>query len=286
MSKRFGAQSMIAPLERVLVKRPGPAFGDAYDDPAHGYLHPVNLELARKQHDQLLLLLADLGVHIDELGVETDDPDLVYVFDPALVSDDGMILLRSGKANRLGEEDAMEAWAADAGLPVAGRVEAPGTVDGGDTFWLRPDVFCIGRSLRTNDAGARNLASIVGGEVHVFDVPYFHGPDECLHLLSLISPVADDLAVAYLPMLPSGLYRLLEDHGVELIAVPDEEYETFACNILAVRPGVLIALDGNPKTRRMLEERGCEVHAFDGSEICLNGSGGPTCLTRPINRAT
>src|SRR5262249_40767121 len=134
--------------------------------------------------------------------------------------------------------------------------------------------------------GARSLASIVGGEVHVFDVPYFHGPDECLHLLSLISPVADDLAVVYLPLLPSGLHRLLRDHGVELIAIPDEEDGTFACNILAVRPGVLIMLDGNQKTRRMLEERGCEVHAFEGSEICLNGSGGPTCLTRPILRAT
>ncbi len=286
MSKLFGAQSMTAPLERVLVKRPGPAFGAAYDDPAHGYFHPVNLEVARRQHDQLLMLLADLGVHIDELGAETDDPDLVYVFDPALVGDRGMILLRSGKPNRLGEEAAMEAWATDVGLPVAGRIEAPGTVDGGDTFWLRPDVFCIGRSLRTNDAGAEQLASIVGGEVHVFDVPYFHGPDECLHLLSLISPVADDLAVVQLPMLPSGLYALLRDHGVELIAVPEEEYDTFACNILAVRPGVLIAIDGNPKTRRMLEERGCEVHSFEGSEICLNGSGGPTCLTRPIVRVT
>jgi dimethylargininase len=284
LSKQFGAQSMTEPLRRVLVKRPGSAFGAAFDEPAHGFLHPVNLEVARRQHDQLLMLLADLGVHIDELGVETDDPDLVYVFDPALVSDAGMILLRSGKPTRLGDEAAMESWAAGAGLPVAGRIEAPGTVDGGDTFWLRPDVFCIGRSLRTNAEGARQLQEMVGGEVHQFDVPYGNGPEECLHLLSLISPVADDLAAVYPPLLPSGLYELLRDHGVDLIAVPDDEYATLACNILAVRPGVLIVVDGNPTTRRMLEERGCEVHPFEGSEICVNGSGGPTCLTRPILR--
>jgi len=282
--KQFGARSMTDPLERVLVKRPGPAFGAAFEDPAHGYLHAVDLDEARRQHDQLLRLLADLGVHIDELGVETGDPDLVYVFDPALVSDEGMILLRSGKPNRLGEEEAMESWAADASIPIAGRIGEPGTVDGGDTFWLRPDVFCIGRSLRTNAEGVRQLTSIVGGDIHVFDVPYFHGPDECLHLLSVISPVAGDLAVVYLPLLPSGLYGLLRDHGVELIAVPDDEFDTLGCNILAVRPGVLIVVDGNPRTRRSLEDRGCEVHPFEGSEICINGTGGPTCLTRPILR--
>jgi dimethylargininase len=285
--RRFGAQSMTDPLRRVLVKRPGRAFGAAFDEPAHGYLHAVDLDLARRQHDALLVLLADLGVHIDELGAENgEDPDLVYVFDPALVSDRGMITLRSGKPSRLGEEAVMEAWANEERIPIAGRIEAPGTVDGGDTFWLRPDVFCIGRSLRTNRDGARQLVDIVGpaSDVHVFDVPYGAGPEFCLHLLSLISPVADDLAAVFLPLLPTGLFELLGEQGVGLVPVPPEEYETLGCNILAVRPGVLIVVDGNPKTRRMLEARGCEVHAFDGSEICRNGSGGPTCLTRPILR--
>ncbi len=281
----YGAQTMTDPLRRVLVKRPGPPFGAAFDDRANGYLHPVDLDLARRQHDELLVLLANLGVHIDELGAENGaDPDLVYVFDPAIVGDRGLVALRSGKPNRLGEEAVMEAWATDQAIPIAGRIEAPGTVDGGDTFWLRPNVFCIGRSLRTNRDGARQLGDIVGGDVLMFDVPYGDGPERCLHLLSLLSPIADDLAVVYLPLLPTGLYDLLRDHGVELIAVPPEEYASLGTNILAVRPGVVIVVDGNPATRRALEEQGCEVHAFDGSEICLNGSGGPTCLTRPILR--
>jgi dimethylargininase len=281
----YGAQSMTDPLVRVLVKRPGAAFGTAFDDPRNGFLHRVDLEVARRQHDQLLDLLAGLGVHIDELGRENgDDPDLVYVFDPAVMSERGMILLRSGKAIRLGEEALMAEWAQEQGMPIAGRIEAPGTVDGGDTFWLRPDVLCIGRSLRTNREGVRQLTEIVGGEVHVFDVPYGGGPDVCLHMLSLISPVADDLAVVFLPLLPAGLFELVRDHGVELLPVPAEEYETLGCNILTVKPGVVIMLEGNPWTREMLEDHGCEVHVFEGSEICLNGSGGPTCLTRPILR--
>jgi N-dimethylarginine dimethylaminohydrolase len=276
---------MTDPLTRVLVKRPGEAFGAAFDEPKHGFLHRVDLELARRQHDQLLELMAGLGVHIDELGRENGkDPDLVYLFDPALVSERGLIPLRCGKPSRLGEEALMAEWAQDQGIPIAGRIEAPGTVDGGDTFWLRPDVLCVGRSLRTNREGARQLAEIVGGEVHVFDVPYGEGPESCLHLLSLISPLSDDLAVAFLPLLPSGLFELVSGLGVELLPVPPEEYETLGCNILAVEPGVVIMVDGNPRTREMLEDRGCEVHVFEGSEICLNGSGGPTCLTRPILR--
>ncbi len=153
--RRFGAQSMSAPLRDVLVKRPGPAFGTAFEDPAHGFLHPVDLELARREHDAFVEVLASLGPTVHVLETETDSPDLVYTFDPLLVTDRGAIPLRPGKPNRAGEPAAIEAWTTAAGIPTLGRIEAPGTVEGGDTFWLRPDLFCIGRTLRTNDAGAR-----------------------------------------------------------------------------------------------------------------------------------
>jgi len=281
----YGAQSMIAPLRRALLKAPGPAFGRAYEDPALGFLHPVDLALARRQHAQLGERLSGLGVIVELLDAETDSPDLVYTFDPLLISDRGAIPLRSGKPSRRGEEAVLEGWVASAGIPTLGRIVAPGTVDGGDTFWLRPDLFCIGRSLRTNDAGARQLAGLVGGEVRVFDLPYWRGPAELVHLLSVISPVADDLAVVYPPLLPAGLWDLLGELGVRRVEVPDEEYGTLGCNVLTVRPGVVIIASGNPRTRRALDAAGCEVHEFEASEIGLNGSGGPTCLTRPILRA-
>jgi dimethylargininase len=282
--RRFGAQSMTADLREVLVARPGDAFGRAFDDPAHGFLRPVDLERARREHDGLVATLEHLGAQIDVLDAETDDPDLVYTFDPLLVSDRGAIALRPGKPNRANEPDVLEAWTAAAGIPTAGRIEAPGSLEGGDTFWLRPNLLCIGRTLRTNDAGARQLAEIVGGDVRIFDVPYWRGPSELVHLLSVVSPVADDLAVVFLPLLPVGLWELLGGLGVRLVEVPEEEYRTLGCNVLAVRPGVVIVADGNQVTRRRLEAAGCEVHAIPLGEIGENGSGGPTCLTRPILR--
>ncbi|HEY6569989.1 MAG TPA: arginine deiminase family protein [Candidatus Limnocylindrales bacterium] len=283
-SRTFGAQSMTAPLRDVLVKAPGSAFGRAFEDPAHGFLRPVDLDLARRQHDGLVGALERLGVRVRVLDAETDDPDLVYVFDPLLVADGGAIPLRPGKPNRAAEPALLERWTAAAGIPTLGRIEAPGTIEGGDTFWLRPDLLCIGRTLRTNEAGARQLAAIAGGDVRVFDVPYWKGPAELVHLLSVISPVADDVAVVFLPLLPAGLYELLADLGVRLVEVPEDEYATLACNVLAVRPGVVIVADGNPATRRGLEAAGCEVHAIPLDEVGENGSGGVTCLTRPILR--
>jgi N-dimethylarginine dimethylaminohydrolase len=283
--RAWGAQSMTAPLREVLVKAPGPAFGGAFDDPAHGFLRPVDLDRARREHDGLVDALSRLGVTVHLLEAESADPDLVYVFDPLLVADRGAIPLRPGKPNRDDEAAVLEAWTRDRGIPTLGRIDAPGTIEGGDTFWLRPDLLCIGRSLRTNDAGARQLAAIVGGDVRVFDVPYWKGPAELVHLLSVISPVADDVAVVYLPLMPAGLFALLADLGVRLVEVPDEEYPTLGCNVLTVRPGVVIVAEGNDVTRRRLEAAGVEVHAIPLGELGENGSGGPTCLTRPVLRA-
>ena len=211
--ERYGAQSMTEPLVEVLVKRPGPAFGRAFDDPAHGFLHPVDLAIAQREHDRFTELLAGLGPIVHELEAESDSPDLVYQFDPVLVTDQGVVPLRAGKPNRQGEELVVEAWLNERGVPTVARIEAPGTIEGGDTFWLRPDLLCIGRSLRTNGEGARQLDAIVQGDVRVFDLPYWKGPTDLVHLLSVISPVADDLAVVYLPLLPVGLWELLGELG-------------------------------------------------------------------------
>jgi N-dimethylarginine dimethylaminohydrolase len=275
---------MTAPLRDVLVKRPGRAFGAAFDAPDHGFLHAVDLVLARREHDAFVEVLASLGPRVHVLKAEVPSPDLVYTFDPLLITDRGAIPLRPGKPNRQVEPAVIEAWTVARGIPTVGRVEAPGTVEGGDTFWLRPDLFCIGRTLRTNSDGVRQLGAIVGGDVRVFDVPYWRGPAELIHLLSVISPVADDLAVVFEPLLPVGLWELLNDLGIRTIRVPAAEFPTLACNVLAVRPGVVIMADGNPETAAALAAAGCEVHTYPAFEIGINGSGGPTCMTRPILR--
>jgi N-dimethylarginine dimethylaminohydrolase len=282
--RAFGAQSMSAPLRDVLVKRPGPAFGAAFDDPAHGFLHPVDLDVARREHAAFVDLLASLGPRVHVLETELSTPDLVYTFDPLLVTDRGAIPLRPGKPNRAPEPDAIEAWTVAAGIPTFGRIEAPGTVEGGDTFWLQPDLFCIGRTLRTNSGGVAQLAGLVGGDVRVFDLPYWRGPAQLVHLMSVISPVADDLAVVYMPLLPVGLWELLRDLDIRMVEVPDDEFPTLGCNVLAVRPGVVIMAEDNPRTAAALAAAGCEVHTYPATEIGINGSGGPTCMTRPILR--
>jgi dimethylargininase len=284
-TRTFGGQSMTAPLREALLKAPGPAFGRAYDDPAHGFLHACDLAVAQREHAAFAELLASLGTTVNMLETETDSPDLVYTFDPILVTDRGAIPLRPGKPNRLVEPAAIEAWTNDHGIPTVGRIEAPGTIEGGDTLWLRPDLFCIGRTLRTNDHGARQLAALVGGDVRIFDVPYWRGPAELVHLMSVISPIADDLAVVFLPLMPVGLWQLLGELRYRLVEVEEDEYPTLGCNVLAVRPGVVILAEGNPKVAAALAARGVEVHTYAASEIGVNGSGGPTCMTRPILRA-
>ena len=281
---RWGARSMTAPLRAVLVHRPDAAFGAAFDDPAHGFHHPVDLATAQAEHDAYTDVLSSLGVWVHRLVAHTDDPDLVYTFDPALVTDAGAILLRPGKPNRSGEPRIVRRWLTNAGIEIIGRIGPRATVEGGDLLWLRPNLLCVGRSLRTNDPGARQLAALVDAEVRTFDLPYWKGPGELVHLLSVISPVTDDLAVVYPPLLPVGLWSLLHELKINTIAVPDEEYMTLGCNVLAVRPGVLVMAEGNPVTQRELESAGCTVHTYPATEVGLNGSGGPTCMALPLLR--
>jgi len=276
---------MTAPLREALLKAPGPAFGRAFEDPAHGFLHACDLDVARREHQAFSELLASLGTTVHQLETEIDSPDLLYAYDPLIITDRGAIPLRPGKPNRQIEPAAIEAWTLAHGIPTIGRIEAPGTIEGGDTFWLRPDLFVIGRTLRTNDEGARQLAALVGGDVRIFDVPYWRGNADLLHLMSIVHPIADDLAVVYLPLLPVGLWHLLMELGYRLIEVAEDEIDQLGCNVLVVRPGVVIIAEGNPKIAAALAAHGVEVHTYPASEIGVNGSGGPTCMTRPILRA-
>jgi N-dimethylarginine dimethylaminohydrolase len=276
---------MTAPLRDALLKAPGPAFGRAFENPAHGFLHACDLDVARREHAAFSELLASLGTTVHQLETEIDSPDLLYAYDPLIITDRGAIPLRPGKPNRQIEPAAIEAWTLAHGIPTIGRIEAPGTIEGGDTFWLRPDLFVIGRTLRTNQAGAEQLAAIVGGDVRIFDVPYWRGNADLLHLMSIIHPVADDLAVVYLPLLPVGLWHLLMELGYRLIEVAEDEIDQLGCNVLVVRPGVVIIAEGNPKIAAALAAHGFEVHTYPATEIGVNGSGGPTCMTRPILRA-
>jgi dimethylargininase len=214
-----------------------------------------------------------------------EDPDAVYVFDPVIVSDRGALLLRPGKGGRRSEPSAIAEDLRALGVPVAFEMGEPATAEGGDTMWLDQRTLLVGRSYRTNDAGIRALREALPGvEVLAFDLPCLRGPDACLHLLSLLSPLDDDLVVAYPPLMPIRLLELFAERGIAIVEVPEEEFDSLGPNVLALAPRVAVALEGNPETRRRMESAGVDVSVFEGSEIAHKGEGGPTCLTRPLLR--
>jgi N-dimethylarginine dimethylaminohydrolase len=276
---------MVAPLRRVLVKRPGES--DFADWERYGWRARPDIARLADEHDALCGLLESAGAEVIVGGESVPgDPDALYTHDPALVSDRGALMLRPGKEGRLREPHAMEQDFARAGVPIAARLEGPATAEGGDTLWLDDRTLLVGHGYRTNSAGIEALrAALPGVEVIEFDLPHHHGPGAVLHLLSFISPLDADLAVVFLPLAPVRLVELLGERGVDLVEVPDEEFHSMGPNVLALAPRVALALDGNPETRRRMEAAGVEVLVYRGEEISRKGDGGPTCLTRPILRA-
>jgi dimethylargininase len=285
VGRTYGSQSMTAALRRVLVVAPRPEEAARWREAGwRGAPDPGRLAA---EHEAFRAELEAAGA---EVVVAETSPrsglDAVYPYDPALVAEAGAILLRPGKESRLGEVEPLGEALLAAGVPTAARLEAPATVDGGDTLWLDDRTLLVGRSYRTNDAGVASLGEALPEvEVLAFDLPHHRGGAELLHLMSVISPLADDLAVVYLPLLPARLVELLAARGVELVEVPDDELATQGPNVLALAPRVALALDGNAETRRRMERAGVDVRVFGGDELSHKGEGGPTCLTRPLLRA-
>jgi N-dimethylarginine dimethylaminohydrolase len=284
-ARQYGGQTMTATLRRVLVRSPRAEDRAAWR--AYGWRAEPDPGPMADEHEAFRDLLADAGAEV-VLGQTPIGlcPDQIYVHDPALVTDRGAVLLRPGKEGRRIEVDAMAVDMVEAGLPLADRLEAPAMAEGGDMLWLDERTLLVGRGYRTNDEGVRALADALPDvDVVVFDLPHLRGHREVLHLMSLLSLLDIDLAVAYPPLMPVRLVELLAKRGVELVEVPDHEFETMGPNVLALGPRVALALDGNPETRRRMEAMGVDVRVYRGDEISRKGDGGPTCLTRPLLRA-
>jgi N-dimethylarginine dimethylaminohydrolase len=272
----------------VLVRLP--AAPSARDDhAAFGYPRPVDHDRALREHEGFRAILRDAGVDVIEEGPDHIGLlDAIFAYDPSLMTDAGAVILRPGKELRLPEAALAERSYHELGVPIVGRIAAPGTVDGGDTVWLDERTLAVGRGYRTNDEGIRQLRAIlepVDVAVHTVDLPHWRGPGECLHLMSFISPIAERMAVVYLPLMSVPFVRELNRRDWSFIEVPDEEFDRHGCNVLALAPLRVLVCEGSPITRRRLEAAGCTVFSYVGDEISHNRAGGPTCLTRPILRA-
>ncbi len=289
---RFNGHSMVAPLQRVLVCSPRTA---GWNNPERvaawrelGFHHAPDFEAAQAQHVALVRELTSAGAETVELpSADGLTLDAVYTHDASLATDFGLILMRPGKANRVTEAQHHGALCESLEMPIFGAITSPGTTEAGDIVWLDAKTLLIGHGYRTNAAGIAQMRALLapkGVEVISAPLPHGQGPSECLHLMSLVSLLDDRTALVDLPWLAVDTVELLTSRGFAFVEIDYSERATLACNVLALGGNRLLAIEENQKTNHRLRRAGFDVRTFPGSEICINGSGGPTCLTRPLLR--
>ena len=285
-------QSETAPLAQVVVRRPSDAFGSTADVKRCwrqlGYRGPPDPAAATAEHDALVEILRSAGAEVlyleggPELGM-----DSLYPRDASIVCRDGAILCRMGKRTRAEEPAAHGRMYDRLGVPVLGAIEGDGRLEGGDVAWLDDRTLVAGHGYRTNAGGIGQLRELLGDRIDdliVVPLPHWRGPADVFHLMSMFSPLAGNVALVYSSLLPVPFRTALLERGYMLVDVPDEEFESMGCNALALNPEQCLLLEGNPRTKRRIERTGIEVIEYRGREISTMGSGGPTCLTRPLSR--
>ncbi|OIP32869.1 MAG: hypothetical protein AUK47_19995 [Deltaproteobacteria bacterium CG2_30_63_29] len=281
----FGAQSMTGPLRSVFVRPPGAVSSATLE--ALGW-SPAQSTTLRGEYLGFKRLLESLSIEVLEGAPAPDDnPDAIYCFDPLLLTREGSLLLDSGKDNRRAEATIMARELETFGIPIFGSLGEPARADGGDLLWLTDKQLAVGLGWRTNAAAVARLKELLeplGVEVLAFDLPNYRGSNACLHLMSLVSLLDEHTALAWIPMLPVRLVLWFNDHEVELLNAPAWELETLGANVLSIGERRLVAVEGNPETRSLLESQGFEVFTYEGEHLSLAGTGGPTCLTRPLWR--
>ena len=288
-----GTQSEIAPIRTLLLKHPRQAWLDQKSIRAQSkalrYSGEPDFERAVEEYDRFVDILRGSVADVRFLPEDgRTGLDSIYVRDAALTTGAGLILCRMGKELRRGEPQAIGEFAKAAGWPVLGAVQAPGTVEGGDVVWLDDRTLAVGHGYRTNAEGIRQLREMTADlvrEVIEVPLPHWDGPGDVLHLMSMLSPVDDGKLLVHSRLLPVPFRKRLLEMGFELLEVPEAEYPTMACNVLAMAPGKCLALAGNPRTLDVLAKAGIDVRTYEGREISVKGAGGPTCLTRPLVRS-
>ena len=289
MRKTF--QSETRTLERVMLKPVSTGFQHQASIDAQwqslNYLGKPDYEKALLEYEAFENIFKQEGVEVvhfpaaDHLSL-----DSIYCRDASIMTDFGAIICNMGKGRRKDEPRALEKAYESLGIPILGAIHAPATLEGGDTNWIDPHTLAVGQGYRTNAAGITQLKALAKDKFEVLEVhlPHAKGPSDVFHLMSILSPIDDDLFLVYSPLMSVPFRKELLSRGITLVEVPDEEFESQGCNVLTFAPRKCIVLEGNPQTRARLEAHGVEVHTYQGEEISLKGCGGPTCLTRPMQR--
>ena len=287
------AHSESGKLSSLFIKKAAAAFMDDAHVSKHwealNYLGKPAIDKALAEYEAFEKILKEHGAEI--FYFPEDDAvnmDSIYCRDASIATSKGMIICTMGKEGRKNEPIAQKKAFEDNGIPVLGVITAPGTIEGGDVAWLDEKTLAVGHTYRTNEEGIRQITALLkplGVDVITVPMPHYRGPSDVFHLMSVLSPVAANLAVVYSPLIPIVFRNELIARGYELVEVPESEFDSMGCNVLALAPRTCLMVKGNPITKSRLEVAGCKVIEYEGAEISVKGGGGPTCLTRPISRA-
>ena len=289
---RYGCQSMVGKIDTIIIKHPEEAFisQENLDQKwkPFNYVSCPDYEKSLKEYSRFEEIIQE---HVENVHYLPKDDntglDSTYAHDTCKITSKGAIMFTVGKELRRGETGATKKFLEGIGVPILGEISGEGTMEGGDVVWLDEKTVAVGRGYRTNYEGIRQFRELtkdVVDEFIVVELPHGDGPDECLHLMSVISMVDHDLAVVYSKLMPVSFRDLLIERGIELIEVDDAEYANLGSNVLALAPRVCVMPAGNPKTREKLEKAGAKVYEYEGHDISFKGTGGPTCLTLPVTR--
>jgi N-dimethylarginine dimethylaminohydrolase len=289
----MSAHSEYGAIKSIFIKSAPAAFIDQAHIKKHwealNYLGEPNMVTAVNEYLAFETILKDQGARLMYFPEDaTVNMDSIYCRDAAIATNMGMIICNMGKAGRKYEPAAQAHAYLQQGIPVLGTITAPGTLEGGDVAWLDENTLAVGHTYRTNEEGIMQLTQLLaplGVKVITVPMPHYKGPSDVFHLMSVLSPVDSNLAVVYSPLIPIVFRNELIARGYTLVEVPEAEFDSMGCNVLALAPRVCLMVKGNPKTKAALEQAGCKVIEYEGAEISVKGGGGPTCLTRPIDRA-
>lgn len=284
-------QSETGKIKNILLKTPKAAFINPekvnQEWETLNYTAYPDFEASEREYGHFLDSLQNVGIEVHFLPENSRlSIDSIYCRDASILSNHGAILCRMGKEARRGESDALADFYKTIGLPILGRIEGSGKMEGGDALWIDENTLAIGRGYRTNAEGIRQLKQMAQNRFEVIEVhlPHFRGENDVFHLMSVISPIDKDLALVYSPLMPVAFRELLLEKGIQLVEVPEEEFDSLGGNVLALSPRQCLMVEGNPITKQRLGEAGASILTYKGTEISLKGCGGPTCLTRPIYR--
>jgi N-dimethylarginine dimethylaminohydrolase len=292
--KRSNGNSMVGDLQSVLVCSPPSAGWSEHGTDVReswqslGFRHSPDSEKAQSQHDALVRELEAAGAKVIHLPASAElSLDAVYTHDASFATDFGLIVMNPGKKSRIPEGKLHGSFCQTLGIPTFAEIKAPGTTEAGDILWLDSKTLLIGNGYRTNADGIAPMRALLapkGISVLSAPLPYGTGPSACLHLMSLVSLLDEKIALVDLPWLAVETVELLKSRGFSFIEIEYSERDSIACNVLSLGSKRLLAIEENSKTNAKLTHAGFDVRTFPGAELCINGGGGPTCLTRPLLR--